>query len=497
VGTGLDFTPVISLVYALLAAVLLQAGFAPWYQGWLVVPALMLFFEATKRARSAKAATLSGFVFGLVFVGGLMVWLQAVPGPAWIALTPITAAGFGVVGWTSHRSLALSSFGRFSGLVLSWLGWLLILRFAPIVATEWPDPGYTVVQWQLARNAASVIGMTGWSTVLALAAAAFISAVWDRSARWFAAGVVILGVAFGLGAIVNLGATGELLNVAVVQGNSPCDFGVHCPNEREIITQNHLDLTSQLSGPLDLVVWAESATGFTTDPARSPTVASEIAAQAQRLDAHLLIGSDRPVGDHYFTNSNILFSPTGEIVGEYEKQHGVPFGEYVPYRSFFERWPSIVQISRDMIPGEGPVLLEIDDALIGSVISYEAAFGRYARLHAKQGAQLLVVATNEASYGKGAAADQLIAMSTMRGAENGLDVIHSAITGSSVIISNGTPVTEVTDLFSAATIEAAVHLRDQGPTPYAQFGDWLVALTLLVLGSVLVMEVVETWSEKL
>jgi hypothetical protein len=42
-----------------------------------------------------------------------------------------------------------------------------------------------------------------------------------------------------------------------------------------------------------------------------------------------------------------------------------------------------------------------------------------------------------------------------------------------------------------------VHLRDQGPTPYARFGDWLVALTLLVLGSVLVMEVVETWSEKL
>ena len=479
-----------------MAAVLLQAGFAPWYQGWLAVPALMAFFQSMKTARSAKAAATSGFLFGLIFVGGLMVWLRAVPGPAWVAITPITAIGFGAAAWTSYRSLALSSLGRFAGLVVSWLGWLLILRYAPIIATEWPDPGYTVVQWELARNSASVIGMTGWSTVLVLAAAAFISAIWDRSSRWLLFGAATLSLAFGLGAVIKPGADGATLNVAVVQGNTPCEGGVHCANERQIITQNHLDLTAQLNGQLDLVVWAESSTGFTTDPALAPEVSASVSNQAKRLDAYFLIGSDRPVGEEHFTNSNILFSPQGDVVGEYTKQHGVPFGEYVPYRAFFERWPSIVQISRDMIPGEGPVLLHLDEAQIGSVISYEAAFGRYARHHAKEGAQLLVVATNEASYGRGAAADQLIAMSTMRGAENGLDVIHSAITGSSVIISNGLQITEATPLFSQATIEATVHLRSGDTTFYARYGDWLVTVILLLLGSVLVAEMVEDRTKK-
>ena len=439
----------------------------------------------------SRLAFLSGFAFGLVYVGGLMIWLRAVPGPAWIALTLLTAIGFGFSGVWAKKATGLSPLGRFSGLVVAWLGWLLILRYAPIIATEWPDPGYTVAQWQPGRNLASLIGTSGWSAVLALAAAALVSAVWERSTRFLGFGVGVLLLALGTGLVVDASPQGESFEVAIVQGNTPCKEGVHCPNEREIITKTHLDLTAQINGPIDLVVWAESSTGFVTDPAVSPQVAASIAEQAKRLDTFLLVGSDRPVGLENFTNSNILFNPQGLVAGEYSKQHGVPFGEYVPFRDFFDRWPSIVQISRDMIPGTGPVLLEVGQAQIGSVISYEAAFSRYARDHGKAGADLLVVATNEASYGDGAAADQLIAMSTMRGAENGLDVVHAAITGASVIISPTGNLTRVTGLFEQDTIRATVRLRKDDPTFYARYGDWLLALVLLILGSILVIETVE------
>ena len=481
----------LSFLLSVIAALLLQAAFAPLYQGWLVIPALMLFFEAARRSRSTRLAFLSGLVFGLVYVGGLMIWLRAVPGPAWIALTTLTAIGFGFSGVWAHKAKRLSPLGRFSGMVVAWLGWLLILRYAPIIATEWPDPGYTVAQWQPARDAASLIGTSGWSAVLALAAAAFVTAAWEQSTRWLSFGAGCLLLAFGIGLVVDASPRGESFEVAVVQGNTPCEGGIHCPNERAIITQNHLDVTAQIDGPIDLVVWAESSTGFATDPAVSPEVAAGISEQAKRLDAFLLVGSDRPVGQANFTNSNILFNPEGVLAGEYTKQHGVPFGEYVPFRDFFDRWPSIVQISRDMIPGTGPVLLEAGQGKIGSVISYEAAFSRYAREHAQVGANLLVVATNEASYGTGAAADQLIAMSTMRGAENGLDVVHSAITGSSVIISPSGHLTRVTGLFEQDTIRATVHLREAGPTFYARYGDWLLAIVLPILGSILVIETVE------
>ncbi len=487
----------LSLLLSIIAGLLMQAAFAPFYQGWLAIPALMLFFEAGRRGRTSGLAFLSGFAFGLVYVGGLMIWLRAVPGPAWIALTPLTAIGFGFCGVWVRKATKLSPLGRFSGLVVAWLGLLLILRYAPIIATEWPDPGYTVAQWQPARNVASLIGTSGWSAVLALSAAAFVSAAWERSIRWLSFGIGALLLVFGIGSLIDPAPQGQPLEVAVVQGNTPCEGGIHCPNEREIITQNHLDLTAQIDGPIDLVVWAESSTGFVTDPAVSPEVAAAISEQATRLDAFMLIGSDRPIGQLNFTNSNILFNQEGIVAGEYAKQHGVPFGEYVPFRDFFDRWPSIVQISRDMIAGNGPVLLEAGEAKIGSVISYEAAFSRYARGHAKAGADLLVIATNEASYGTGAAADQLIAMSTMRGAENGLDVIHAAITGSSVIISPSGNLTPVTGLFEQDTIRATVHLREGGSTLYAHFGDWLLALVLLILGSILVIETVEKKTDQL
>ncbi len=119
----------------------------------------------------------------------------------------------------------------------------------------------------------------------------------------------------------------------------------------------------------------------------------------------------------------MLFAPDGSIVGEYLKQHPVPFGEFVPLRDLFEFIPQLDQVPRDLRPGRGagcvpgggrrPVLPPgLGHLLRGGLPPVPAQRGA-------AGAQLVVVATNEGSYGRGPASDQLIGMVRLNAAALG------------------------------------------------------------------------------
>src|SRR5690606_15353056 len=113
-------------------------------------------------------------------------------------------------------------------------------------------------------------------------------------------GLLIAGVtavlAVGVGLVVDQRPTGAPLAVTIVQGHPPC-VQVPCTSTREQIAANHLRLTADIEPGPDLVVWAESSLGFTTDVAQNPAVQDSVVEQAVRLGAHMLIGSDRPAGE--------------------------------------------------------------------------------------------------------------------------------------------------------------------------------------------------------
>ena len=238
----------------------------------------------------------------------------------------------------------------------------------------------------------------------------------------------------------------------------------------------------------DLVVWPESSTGFGFDPLQSSEVARDLAVEAGRLGAYLMVGGDRADTPGTFINSNLLYNRSGDLIGEYRKRHPVPFGEYIPFRSIIGQMDLFSRVPRDMVRGTEPGVFVVDFGSIGTVISYEAAFARYSRDAATRGAGLLVVASNEASYGRSVAAEQFIDMSRMRAAENGFDIVHGAVTGSSVLITDGGELGEVTPLFEPAILTGTVRVRSSGPTLFARWGDW-VAVATMVLGGWLIVEV--------
>jgi apolipoprotein N-acyltransferase len=423
---------------------------------------------------------LTGLAFGVAFFGPLLEWIAEMGVIAWAPLVLVESLFPMTFAWMLFRARRRPDWQWMAVVVGGWALTELARSLLPVGGFPWGWLGYAMSGFDGARGAAQWIGVSGW-TVLAMMVAGGM-ALWLQARRGAVWGAIAASVALamvGAGSLWPANADGESLQVALVQGNSPCP-AERCANERQQITQSHLDLTRSLSaGIFDLVVWPESSTGYATDPTVNPEVAGQITAEAVRLGSYLLVGGDRPVDEDHFANVNLLVDPDGNIVGEYLKTHPVPFGEYIPWRPVFGWTENFRAASRDMLRGEGPVVFPTDWGSLGSVISFEGAFARIMRGPVRDGAKLLVVATNNSSYGLGPASDQFIGMTRMHASALGVDVIHAALTGRSTIIFDNGTVGPVTGLFTAEVLTGQVRVRSSGNTVYTTLGEWPYLLAIL------------------
>ena len=467
---------------AIASALLMWAAFPPLDVGPLAFAAPIPLFWALRRVERGFEAVTIGFLWGSVFFGTLLFWISILGFIAWVPLVLLMAAYFaayGLVVWLFR-------------LWPAWRWWLIVVgagaliefvraRF-PFGGFPWGNIGYAAGGFPPLLGSVQFIGPAGW-TVLAVAFAAAAALVIESRDHWrqfvdTSVVIVLLGV---VGALFAPTADGETLRVAIVQGGSPCPM-VHCQNENQRIFESHLALTETIPDDgADLVVWAENSTGPPFEPENNDAVKAAIISQAGRTGAYFLVSGTRRVEPDGFLNVNMLYSPEGVKIGEYAKQHPVPFGEYVPLRSLLGFIPQLDQVPRDMVRGTEPVVFPMAQGQLGSVISFEGAFPRSIRGISHAGSQLLVVATNESSFGDSAASDQLIDMTRVNAAAIGQDVVHAAITGKSTFITAAGKVGEGTDLFTEGVLYGEVAMRSAGPTPFTRFPNWVTLVALIGL----------------
>ncbi|MGA7227405.1 MAG: apolipoprotein N-acyltransferase [Acidimicrobiia bacterium] len=466
--------------YALAGGVVSALAFPRIGPGWLILPGIALFLYGVRAAPTARIGLLVGAVYGVTFFSGLLWWIGELGLIAVIPLVLVQAAFMTLYAWWLSRHNRL---GPWPWYLLAVGGWALmeLIRYRfPFDGFEWGGAGYAVSDQAWARALAPLYGTSGVTVLVVMVAAALVLLVKRTTVQLLAIPMALLVVFLGWnwwGRPVSEDPVG--VDVAIVQGSTPCPFE-HCPDERLQTFQQHLDLSRQIEpGSVGLVVWSEGSTGSNNaDPVLNPEVGAAIGAEARRIGAWILVGSDRPVNDEEWVNANVMFDPKGEIVGEYRKQHPVPFGEYIPFRPVFDWIPALDQVPRDMIPGDGPVVFDTGALQVGSVISFEGSFARYPRQVVDQGANVIVVATNEGSYGTTPGSDQFIGMTRMRAAELGLDVIHSAVTGRSTVISfTGVP-GEISGLGTEEIVYGVVAPRPA--SPYARLGDVLMVVAAVV-----------------
>src|SRR5439155_17272092 len=168
-----------------------------------------------------------------------------------------------------------------------------------------------------------------------------------------------------------------------------------------------------------------------------------------------------------------LYSPSGAYEGTYSKQHLVPFGEYVPWRGALGFIGELRQIPYDFRAGHRNKIFRVSGRPIGTVICFESAFGPLVRSFVRDGAQAIVVSTNNRSYHRSGNSEQHLANGQMRAAETARPVLQASVSGISAVIDPDGTVHDRTDLFEKAIVWATI-TTTTGDTPYVRFGDWVV-----------------------
>lgn len=241
------------------------------------------------------------------------------------------------------------------------------------------------------------------------------------------------------------------INVAIVQGGTLSDAELEASPTRSLaVTKKHLDATLTLSGQaVDVVLWPESASDH--DIRVNADAQALVLEAANAIGAPIVLGT-QAYGDETRVNDYLVFYPDGRIGETYTKQHPVPFGEYIPFRDTFRAiTPVVDQVSTDMLPGDGPALIDVETergALeLAIPICFEVAYSSIVAEAVAGGGQLIVVPTNNATFGDSGEPYQQFEMTRFRAVEHGRTAIQVSTTGTSGIVDPNGVVRYETDLF--------------------------------------------------
>ncbi|MDA8392202.1 MAG: apolipoprotein N-acyltransferase [Actinomycetota bacterium] len=269
--------------------------------------------------------------------------------------------------------------------------------------------------------------------------------------------------------------------VAAVQGGGPRGLRAYETNPVAPFRRQMAESGLLSRGPA-LVVWPEDTVAL-TGRLRGSTAQARLSQLARRTDATLVAGVTDLVGAHHFLNRAVAWSPSGQIVGSYEKVHRVPFGEYVPWRPLISKLVNLRAVPRDAIAGHHPGILSTPAGHLGVLISYEVFFSARSRASISAGASVLLVPTNTSSYLSGQVPAQELAASRIRAVEEGRALVQVSPTGFSAFVLRSGRVEARTSLGAPGVLERTVHLY-HGSTVFQDLGQRpVLAVSCLALGA--------------
>ncbi len=484
------------VVLALAAGAVLCLAF-PGYGLWPLAPvAVALLALATVRVGVTAGFGL-GVLAGLAFFVPTLSWSGIYVGTLpWLALAAVQAAFVGLVG-------AASALGQRTGVrpLVVALAWVLseaLRDRVPYGGFPWVRLAFSQADSPLGRLAA-LGGAPVVTFAVALAGGALALALWSvrpasrhpRRPRAALAGVAAAAVV-GAGLLVPVPTDGPPARVLAVQGNVARP-GLDFNAERREVLDNHVAQTLAALRPPgatpDLVVWPENASDI--DPTRNVDAHQQIMRATDAAGVPLLLGGLLAEPAPRVSNVSLLYEPGQGLVQRYVKQHPVPFAEYMPHRQFFRMFSSAVDLLQvEQVAGTEPGLFAVptrsgSELVAGVSICFEVAYDELVRTNVREGANLLVVQTNNATFGYTAESEQQLAISRIRAIEHGRSVVHVSTVGVSGLITPDGTVHQPTALFTAAALHGQLPMRD-AVTVATVAGAWpeyaaCVALLVLLL----------------
>ena len=453
--------------------------------------------------RTPRRAFLLGLLAGTIYFVGTVYWTSTVVRqfgglPLPLALVAMLLLSLYLGLFPALASLMTSRF-------VSRVGPAGLLLFAaPWVATEffrgylfggfpWVPLGNSQVRVLPIAQIASVLGVYGVSALVAFVnsviAYALLTGGRDRLKVITTAVIVVLGVgAWGTWRLSDGGLTreGTPLRVGLVQGNIAQEDKWDRSQARRIFT-THVAMTREaVAKGAEYVLWPESSTPFMFEEDNAG--GEQLRQLSREVKTPILFGSDQIERGRSprLYNAAFLVTPNGKTAAVYRKIHLVPFGEYIPLKSWLFFVSPLVESLAEFAPGGSIVMLPVNGHMTSTAICYEVVYPSLIREAVEAGSELLTTITNDAWYGHSSAPYQHFELASMRAIEQGRYLARAANTGISGIVDPYGRVVTTSAIFEQVTLVDEVRLLSSR-TLYSVIGDVVAYVAIALTASALIV----------
>lgn len=500
---------------AFASGLLLYPAFAPigwWWLAPLSVAGFTLAVRAAYQGRVAggrrrpwAAAGWGGLWFGLAFCYTIFRWVDVIGVDALVALGLVEALYFVPLG------AAVGSVSRLRGAAfwqaLLWVAEEFFRDRWPLGGFSWGRLAFSQTQTPLTKIVAlggaplltfatALVGTVLAALVLRLLKARQIrldrpetsratTIGWRAAAGWLGAALV-LPIA---GNLVPIQTTaGKPVELAAIQGDVP-RTGLDAYGQAFAVLDNHARVTEQYAQEIAAgkakqpvaLFWPEDSDDV--DPYQDPEAFAIVSGAVQSIGVPTLVGAVVNVGSQNAKELGIVWDPNTGPGDTYAKRHLVPFGEYIPWRSILTKYfTEMSLVPRDFVPGTTPGVMTVGGVRIATVICFEVAYDDMVRSSVLGNGGVLVIQTNNATYGWTDQPGEQMAISQLRAVETGRPVMVAATSGISGYIDASGRIVQETRQFVPAVVAAEVTPRT-GQTLAIKLGaapEWaMTALGLL------------------
>ncbi|MFK7967003.1 MAG: apolipoprotein N-acyltransferase [Burkholderiaceae bacterium] len=374
-----------------------------------------------------------------------------------------------------------------------------IARGYALTGFPWLSIGYAHIDSPMS-GLAPIVGVYGLGVVVALLAVWVVELLRPSSylpSTRMAHGACALGfgaLASGFGIMPWSQPEGDPIKVRLLQGNVPQSMKFDRDRASKAV-QDYLQMIEGTNAALTVL----PETAFTRPLSSQPAlVRTRLMMLMQETGTHIAIGMPLRSTDAQaagnprvqLTNSMATLSPAGEIVHRYDKQHLVPFGEYVPFG--FAWFVNMMEIPLGEFGRGAPDQphLPIEGRQIAFNICYEDLFGEELSHQVRTGANVLINVSNIAWFGDSHALPQHLNISRMRAIELGRPMLRATNTGATASIDHKGQVVDQLPTYSQGALDTMVQ-PTTGMTPFARFGISapLAAIALTLLFGLLISRV--------